>query len=290
MKQFLKKKPGISHLLTMSQNLNAIASEQGPILQILLDNYLHENLYNNPRYRKPEMLNRFERKHFSQSGEDGLISEIFSRIGETNRHFIEFGVQDGLESNTTYLLFQDWRGHWFEGNTDDFSKAVRNLDVFIRQKQLDITNAYITPENFENTLRDRNVPDEPDLLSIDIDFNDYWVWKSLERFRPRVVIIEYNAFFHPPVKFVAKYDEKAVHEGNTYFGASLKSLELLGREKGYQLVGCGFSGVNAFFVREDLSEDKFARPATAETFYEPFRSVLIRKTGLLRQIGPFESI
>jgi hypothetical protein len=115
-----------------------------------------------------------------------------------------------------------------------------------------------------------------DLLSIDIDGNDYWIWEAIGAVRPRVVIIEYNAAYPPPVAFVAEYKADRVWDGGNYHSASLASLEALGRAKGYALVGCNLSGANAFFVREDEltgsdGQPRFAAPFTAANHYEPPR-------------------
>ena len=109
------------------------------------------------------------------------------------------------------------------------------------------------------------------LLSVDIDFNDYWVWKAMQVARPRVVSIEYNASLRPPLSLVVPYNPDSIWTGGNYFGASLEALVRLGTLKGYRLVGCCFAGVNAFFVRDDLCEDLFFEPATAEEHYEPAR-------------------
>ncbi len=95
--------------------------------------------------------------------------------------------------------------------------------------------------------------------------------EAISQIDPRVVIIEYNAVFRPPVGVVADYDPNFVWDGTSYYGASLKALESLGSKKGYVLVGCSISGINAFFVRGDLAGDKFCVPFTAENHFEPPR-------------------
>ena len=99
---------------------------------------------------------------------------------------------------------------------------------------------------------DHGVPTEFDLLSIDIDGNDYWVWESLHVYKPRLVIIEYNSSYPPPQKMVIPYNPSFTWDGTDYFGASLTSLALLGTRLGYALLGTDSRGVNAFFIREDL--------------------------------------
>jgi hypothetical protein len=94
-------------------------------------------------------------------------------------------------------------------------------------------------------------------LAGDIDGNDYWVWRSIQRYAPRVVVIEHNATFPPPTDWVMTYDPAYRWNGVATSGASLQALERLGQAKGYALVGCALGGVNAFFVRRDLLADHF---------------------------------
>ena len=290
-KPTLKKFPIINRFISFFNQQSELLSLAKAHYALRVEDYLFNNLYQNARYQAPGMLNLFEKKVFSQGGEDGIIAEIFNRIGITDSWFVEFGVQDGLECNSLLLLHQNWRGLWVEGDRGDYLKVKENLGVFLGRDTLQVEYKFVTPENFERILGQGKIPHEFDLLSIDIDYNDYWVWKALTNYRPRVVVIEYNAQFPPPVKVVVDYNPQASYVSSTFFGASLQSLELLGREKGYQLVGCSFSGVNAFFVRDDLAENRFALPATAENFYEPARLFLTaRKPWFSSRTGSFQSI
>lgn len=110
-----------------------------------------------------------------------------------------------------------------------------------------------------------------DLLSIDIDGNDYHIWEAVSAVQPRVVIIEYNAKFPPECDWVMPYDAGYVWDSSDRQGATLKAMERLGRKKGYQLVGTNMTGANAFFVQNTLTENKFPTPATAENLYNPPR-------------------
>ncbi len=130
-----------------------------------------------------------------------------------------------------------------------------------------ICNAFITRENIVALFEQTDVPNDLDLLVIDIDGNDYWVWQELRRYQPRVAVIEYNASYPPPREWVMPYDPDYVFDGTNYAGASLASLDLLGRNLGYCLVGCDPDGVNAFFVREDLVEDKFVHADGGATYH-----------------------
>lgn len=230
------------------------------------------------RYRDPKTLGRYECKFFSQNGEDGIIAEIFRRTGTTNRHFVEFGASDGSENNTAFLLRQGWTGLWMDGDTGAVKKARTDFAAQIARHDLTVLEAFITAENIEDLFRQGKVPEEFDLLSIDIDRNDYHVWERITNYRPRCVVIEYNATFPPSVSWVVPYDPKAWgwNAFGTGNGASLKALEELGARKGYCLVGCDLGGVNAFFVREDLVGDHFTAPYTADRHYEPFRAYLLQ--------------
>lgn len=228
-------------------------------------------LAHDPRYADPMRLLRHEARSFSQNGEDGIIAEIFRRISPASRTFVEIGVGNGLENNTALLLAQGWSGWWVEGGRRNLEQIESNLRGPIRAGSLRIAPAMVTAENIVGVLSGLGVPAEFDLLSIDIDRNTYWVWAALKGLRPRVVVIEYNSIYPPTVDWKVEYRADLSWNGSTYFGASLKALELLGRELGYALVGCDLTGINAFFVRGDLCAGKFAEPFTAENHYEPPR-------------------
>ena len=257
---------------------------------MMIDQYLQTNLHDNPRYQDQKRLNRHEYQVYSQNGEDGIIEAIFDRIGTTNRVFVEIGVQDGLECNSTWLLLKGWSGYWLEGNPKSVEAIQDKFSGPINKRQLKVQQGFITAENVEALLQENGVPIEFDMLSIDIDGNDYWVWKAIDQVNPRVVVIEYNALFRGNVKWVMKYNPTHIWDGTSYFNASLKSLELLGDSKGYCLVGCDFLGINAFFVRRDLAGNNFCEPFTAENHYEPIRYHLLKKNGHRRNFGDYENI
>lgn len=210
-------------------------------------------------------------KIFSQFDEDGIVDEVFQRIGTTNRHFAEIGVGDGRENNTMALLLAGWRGGWLEADPGNCRRIRSDLARPLGSGQLRLEEAFVTAENVEELLASAGTPPEPDLLGIDIDGNDFWVWKAIVAFRPRVVVVEYNASLGRSAAVVMPYDPQARWNQTAAYGASLAALEQLGRAKGYALVGCSPAGVNAFFVREDLAGDRFMAPFTAAVHYEPPR-------------------
>jgi hypothetical protein len=224
-----------------------------------------------PRYADPKRLLRYGFKVYSQCDEDGIIQEIFKRIETTNRIFVEFGVETGVECNTVKLLLEGWRGLWLDGDEKKFGEITTRLKPLVDSGHLALRQSFITAENINALISHGGLRGPIDLLSIDIDNNDYWVWKAIDVIEPRVVVIEYNATLRPPLSLVVPYNPQQIWSGSNYFGASLEALVKLGRTKGYRLVGCNFAGSNAFFVREDLAKDLFLDPPTAEEHYEPPR-------------------
>jgi len=197
-----------------------------------------------------------EFKVFSQFGDDGIIQHLLRlvdlRAGE--ERFIEFGVEDYLESNTRFLLVNDnWRGLVLDG-------SARNID-YIRGHELhwryDLTavQAFIDAANINGLIRDAGMAGSIGLLSVDIDGNDYWVWKAIDCVEPVIVVSEYNSLMGPERAITVPYDPKFVrsqaHWSRMYYGASLAALCHLADSKGFGLVGCNSAGNNAYFVKRD---------------------------------------
>jgi len=227
-----------------------------------------------PRNADPKRLGRHGYKVFSQNDEDGIIAEIFARIGQTNRRFVEFGVETGTECNTVKLLVEGWCGLWIETNPASASLIGAKFAPFIASGALTVVEGLVTACNIDELIGGGGLNGEIDLLSIDIDYNDYWIWKAVSVVAPRVVVIEYNATLRPPMSVTVPYRPDGRWDGSNFYGASLEALVRLGTDKGYRLVGCSLAGVNAFFVRADLCGDRFVEPATAREHYEPPRHYL----------------
>ena len=227
------------------------------------------------RMKDPKALEPYGYKVYSQNDEDGIINEIFRRIGTTNKRFIEFGVQDGLESNCHLLLFYGWSGLWIEGSSDYCNEIAVKFRPVIENGQLTVTNAFITKDNINSLFEQSGFTGEIDLLSIDIDGNDLYIWNAINSVNPRVVITEFNGKFPPDLEWSQAYDPAHVWKGTDWHGASLKAFEKLAEKKGYCLVGTDLRGCNAFFVRADLVSDNFIEPHTAEALYNPLRTKLI---------------
>lgn len=209
---------------------------------------------------------------FSQNGEDGVIAEIFRRLGRRPETFVEVGGGDGRENNSIALLLGGARGMWVEADPR-CAEGIRRLHAqAIAEKRLVLCERRVTAETVDEILRSNATPHDLDMLSIDIDGNDYWIWKAVSSVRPKLVVMEYNAGLGSSLSWVMKYDPAFVWSGKDgYYGASLAALEKLGREKGYVLIGADFLGINAFFLRQDLLSPAFAGPFTAEEMFQPFR-------------------
>lgn len=215
-----------------------------------------------------------EFKVYSKHGGDGLLLYIFSKVGTTNHTSVEVGIEDGRECNTANLILNfGWKGllieadkTWAESARSFFNEGLGNKVGAVK-----VADSFVTAENINETLLDNNMSGEIDLLSIDIDSNDYWVWKSITAVNPRVLVMEYNAAFGLH-SMTIKYDpnfhfQKTYHKNPLYFGASLKALAKLAKSKGYILVACDVHGHDAFFVRKDVAEGKFIELSTEEAFY-----------------------
>lgn len=188
---------------------------------------------------------------YSQHGEDGILLWLFSTIGTTDRRFVEFGIEDGRECNTRNLAQHwGWSGLMLDGDPG----GARAAADFYAALPVTVEHEMVSPDNIGLILDRHQLADEFDLLSIDIDSHDYWVWQAITA-RPRVVVIEYNPSLGPDRAATLPYDAGFAYDqythGGAYHGASITALARLGSEKGYSLIGCESGGANAFFVRDD---------------------------------------
>lgn len=252
-----------------------------------------QDLLELPRYLDEKRLLKYGYRVYSQSDEDGILQEIFRRIGTRSCYFIEIGSGDGLENNTLYLLIQGWRGLWIEASARKVATARSSAGGHISNGTLRLEQQFIRAGNVDSLLARLASGHEVDLLSVDIDGNDFYVLQAIESISPRVVVCEYNAKFPPDLAWVMEYNESHRWNGTDYFGASLKALEALLDRKGYSLVGCNLLGCNAFFVRKDLTANPpFCFPFTALNHYEPARYFLLPAyhAGFPAGFGPFRLI
>ena len=202
---------------------------------------------------KPQS-NLSEFKVFSQWGEDGIIQSLVSRIEGIPKCFVEFGVEDYTEANTRFLARNNyWSGLVIDGCSSNLEKI--KSDSISWSNNINSVCKFITAENI-NCILQQNLPDENvGLLSIDIDGNDYWVWKSITCIDPPIVICEYNSHFGPHANVTIPYDPnftRSMHPSNIFYGASITALTNLAHTKGYKLVYGNQAGNNLFFVKANL--------------------------------------
>lgn len=173
-----------------------------------------------------------------------FIDNVFSIIGTTNKHCVEFGVYNFYDEHTSKIIMQDgWTATYIECDDNQYKQIVSNCANY----PVNVVKSFLTAENINDVFREGNVPFEFDLLSIDVDGMDYWLWKALT-YRPRVVLIEYNGVKKPGTLAVPPYDPNYVWNHTRYMGSSLDSIAKMAKEKGYELYGCDPWGATAFFI------------------------------------------
>ena len=221
------------------------------------------DLYKNKKFSDPKNLINYGFKVFSQQDEDGIIEEIFNRIGVVKKKFIEVGVETGVECNTTYLLYKGWSGLWIEGNAN-FKKSIENNFSNYLQSNLIVEFEKVNPQNINKIIsRNHEESEEIDLLSIDIGTHTYHTLKQINCINSRVIVLEYNAKYGPSIEWISEYNSNSLWDGSDYYGASLTAFEKILRSN-YKLVCCNITGANAFFVRNDLLNDKFINDLSPE--------------------------
>jgi len=209
-----------------------------------------------PRHRQIADLSEIEFKVFSQWGEDGIIEWLVSHIDVPNRRFVEFGVESFQEANCRFLMLnRNWRGFVMDGSEANIAEL--RADPLFWKYDLATLSTFVTVENIDGLLEKAGFSGPLGVLSIDIDGNDYWVWKATSAVSPAIVVCEFNAVLGNTrpiaVPYRAGFRRFDSHFSGLYFGCSLGALQHLANEKGYQFVGTNSHGVNAFFVRNDLA-------------------------------------
>jgi len=201
-------------------------------------------------------LSEVEFKVFSQWGEDGIIQYLIYHVPIPNKVFVEFGVEDYSEANTRFLLVHNnWDGLVIDADPE-LEKRLKGQELYWRHN-LNAKTSFITAENIDGLISDSGIQGDIGLLSVDIDGNDYWVWKAISVISPRIVICEYNSVFGAKYQITVPYrpdfDKTKHHYSNLCFGASLSAICRLAEDKGYDFIGSNSEGCNAFFIRKDVS-------------------------------------
>ncbi|MGC8823988.1 MAG: FkbM family methyltransferase [Bacteroidales bacterium] len=188
-------------------------------------------------------LSAFKRNVTSQNGEDGIIEEIFRRIKPNHRIAVEFGAWDGIYLSNTYNLWanEHWKAYLIEADKEKFEILKQNTFNFPHVTPINAWVGLSEEDKLDTLLSKYDIPADFDLLSIDVDGNDYYIFQSLENYSPTLIIVEFNFTIPLPLELIQKPGE--------YFGASAMAMYNLAKLKGYEL--CCISGGNLFFVRSD---------------------------------------
>jgi len=217
-------------------------------------------------------INDYEFRVFSQFGDDGLIQYLIKNIAIENEIFIEFGVENYLESNTRFLMMNNnWSGFVMDGSEE----AMNSLKMQSWYWRYSLTHkaVFIDKENINELLANTGFSNIG-LLHIDLDGNDYHIFKEIDlsKLNPSIIIMEYNSVFGKDRPITTPYEKKFIrknaHYSNLFWGASLPALDYAASKKGYSLIGCNLAGNNAYFVKKSLLNDKVKELSIEEAYRE----------------------
>jgi hypothetical protein len=203
--------------------------------QICLDNKKKNN--------KPSTwLNEYARKTTSQHGEEGIIEKMLEVIGQTNKWCVEFGSWDGKSCSNTYSLIAEkgYSAVLIEGSKERFGDLQANFKDNDRVICLNKFVGFDESDNLDTILQQTEVPVDFDVLSIDVDGNDYHIWEAVRRYKPKVVVIEFNPTIPSAVEFVQPRDSAVTQ------GSSILSITKLAKAKDYELAAATRN--NAIYV------------------------------------------
>lgn len=239
---------------------------------------------------------------YSQFGEDGILLYLFSLLGTTNKKCVEICGGSGYDNTANLLINHGWTGLFFDGSHKHIQQGrqfyARCADTKVWPPQF--VHAWVTAENINSLLERQGYTGEVDLMSLDMDGMDYWIWQAIECIRPRVIVLEYNTALGPDLSLTIPYQANFTTNANNvsalrflgrrimntfiskpladridhYYGASLSAFVKLGQQKGYRLIGCERYGYNAFFVRDDVGADLLPTVKPADCFKHPFTQYL----------------
>jgi hypothetical protein len=215
-------------------------------------------------------------RSYSQNQEDGILLYLFALVGATNRIAVEICAGDGIECNTANLVLNHgWTALLVDG---DEARVARGREFYSRRRETRVwpptfVHRWVTAENVNDLLREHEIHGAIDLLSLDLDGVDWWIWRAIDVIEPRVVIVEYQDIWGPERAVTVPYDAGFHAEfrdrAPDYAGASLAAFVKLGQQKGYGLVGCEPLGFNAFFVRDGVGDDLLPEIDPALCFGHP---------------------
>ncbi len=255
---------------TDGSNLRAMMIEPRPSLALALCTVLVTSAAGAAAPREVEKvdLQAAERSVFSQFGEDGVIEKIFEIIEPGPKFAVEFGAHNGINNSNmrNLVVNHGWSTFQIEGDPERAAELAENYADYPTTKTLE---AWVWPGNVEILFEENGVPTDLDLLVIDIDSNDYYVWRAIRDFRPKVVIIETNFLFPPPQLMVIDYHPMNYWDRTYYTGASMQSMYNLAIKKGYELVYQMSRGPNVVFVAKEYFDAFGIKDNSPAAIYRP---------------------
>lgn len=200
---------------------------------------------------RDEDVGMSEFRVYSQNGEDGVLGFLRERLSIGSGFFVEIGAWRREANCLLLALHEGWEGVFVDG---DPIAAAQLSDLMQHNRRVRVVNEMITSANIEDVLSRADVPRQIDVLSVDVNGQDYYLWASLQNVRARIVVIEYNSALDP-TRAIVEPPDSGVWDGSPNFGCSVGALEKLARAKGYALAYLESSGTNAFLVpAEDASK------------------------------------
>jgi hypothetical protein len=265
-------KPSWLRLLKLLDIPTSQNAKWGPNTKISLLNYFN---YYRDCAKNNETVNLSETgfRVFSQFEEDGILLAIFGIIGMKNKIFVDIGSGNGINSNCANLAINfGWNGLFIDGSKRNIQEGSifynRHPDTFIFPPKF--KQAFIQRENINQLIENEGFAGDVDLLSVDIDGNDYWIWDALNIISPNVVIIETHVEFGLK-SIVVPYDKDYFFPGKhpDYHGASPIAMNKLAIKKGYRLVGSNIFGFNTIYIKKELAVDILPTVSVEEILKHP---------------------
>jgi len=234
-----------------------------------------EAWYNRLKEKPITKLYEASYNNFTYHGEDGIILFLLNHMTDVPSVFVDIGSGDCIKSNCANLaVHYGWEGIFIDKNEKQLAIGKRFYQSFVdRGQKIRILNEMVLAENINEILSKAGVNREIGLLSIDIDGNDYWIWKMIEKINPRIVVIEAKVEFGKRDLIVPYGDDNHHSVDKMYNGASVEALRKLGKKKGYKMVGSNRQGYNLFFIRQEekIKEENvdsvLSDPETTQSFY-----------------------
>ena len=215
---------------------------------------------------------------FSQNGEDGIIDVLRGKLSVQDKYFIEIGCADGIDNNSSWLLFtQCYNGIMIDGDTNLVQRAKRMVSS--TSIGLTLLNIFVTVGSISN-IKKQSISLCPDLFSLDIDGNDYFIAEEIfnQGFRPKIFVVEYNSAFGPDSSITIQPDDKfyylSKHNSGLYYGVSVSAWKKFFLKYGYKFISVDSKGVNAIFVDPQYFDESFLKDVQSINFKENVSQLL----------------